>query len=310
MSDFFSPKDVAIAIGVSESSLKRWVDRGLIRAEKTAGGHRRLSLDSVLNYIRGEGKSLPHPEAIGLPEGIPVHAVSVQNEPLYTPNHYPGMHFPANEEAANADFRRAMVAGDELLARRIILDVFISGMSVAKICDNIITPVFHQIGDLWRCGEIEVFQERRACETCSRVIHELRRAVGPGPQDGPIAIGGTIDGDPYTLATGMAELVLRDAGWRAMSLGNMLPFDALNRALQSDRPALMWVSVTSVRDMDRFIASFNLLFDEARAVGAALVVGGQGLTADVRQHIRYTTFCDNFRHLEAFANTIRPRKIE
>ncbi|MBL8819025.1 MAG: B12-binding domain-containing protein [Planctomyces sp.] len=290
MSDFFSPKDVAIAIGVSESSLKRWVDRGLIRAEKTAGGHRRLSLDSVLNYIRGEGKSLPHPEAIGLPEGIGAQ--------------------PANEEAANADFRRAMVAGDELLARRIILDVFISGMSVAKICDNIITPVFHQIGDLWRCGEIEVFQERRACETCSRVIHELRRAVGPGPQDGPIAIGGTIDGDPYTLATGMAELVLRDAGWRAMSLGNMLPFDALNRALQSDRPALMWVSVTSVRDMDRFIANFNLLFDEARAVGAALVVGGQGLTADVRQHIRYTTFCDNFRHLEAFANTIRPRKVE
>ncbi len=288
MSDFFSPKDVAIAIGVSESSLKRWVDRGLIRAEKTAGGHRRLSLDSVLNYIRGEGKSLPHPEAIGLPEGIGSS--------------------PPSEEAANADFRRAMVAGDELLARRIILDVFISGMSVARICDSIITPVFHQIGDLWRCGEIEVYQERRACETCCRVIHELRRAVGPGPQDGPIAIGGTIDGDPYTLATGMAELVLRDAGWRAMSLGNMLPFDALNRALQADRPALMWVSVTSVRDMDRFIANFNLLFDEARAVGAALVVGGQGLTADVRQHIRYTTFCDNFRHLEAFANTIRPRR--
>ncbi len=171
----------------------------MIRAEKTAGGHRRLTLDSILNYVRHEGKTLPHPEALGLPEGIGTN--------------------PPTEESANADFRRAMVAGDETLARRIVLEAFISGMSVAKICDSVITPVFHQIGDMWRCGELEVYQERRACETCSRVIHELRRAVGPGPSDGPLAIGGTIDGDPYTLATGMAETVLRDAGWRAMSLG-------------------------------------------------------------------------------------------
>lgn len=31
-------------------------------------------------------------------EGIPVHAVTVQNEPLFTPGHYPGMSFPAKEE--------------------------------------------------------------------------------------------------------------------------------------------------------------------------------------------------------------------
>ena len=67
MSQFFSPKEVALAIGVSESSLKRWVDKGLIPAEKTGGGHRRLQLDAVLRYIRDEGKGLANPEIIGLP---------------------------------------------------------------------------------------------------------------------------------------------------------------------------------------------------------------------------------------------------
>jgi hypothetical protein len=59
--------------------------------------------------------------------------------------------------------------------------------------------------------------------------------------------------------------------------------------------------------VDRFIASFNTLFDTATAFGCALVVGGQGMTGEVRRMLRFTTFCDNFMHLEAFARTIRPR---
>ena len=105
----------------------------------------------------------------------------------------------------------------------------------------------------------------------------------------------------------MSELVLRDCGWRASSLGNMLPFETLRRALERERPRLMWISITSIREEDRFIASFNVLFDTATSFGSAIVVGGQALTAEVRRRLRYTTYCDNFRHLEALANTLNPR---
>ncbi len=287
MSQFFSPREVAVAIGVSESSLKRWVDKGLIEAAKTGGGHRRLSLDSVLRYIREERMSISHPEVIGLPPGTGVS--------------------PTSDQSAQGEFLRAMSAGDETTARRVILDMFLSGSSVARICDSVIAPAFHKIGDMWRCGEMEVYQERRACETCNRVIHELRRAVGNGPENGPLALGATLDGDPYTLAVNMAELVLRDCGWRATALGHMLPFDTLRKAIETDRPGLMWVSITSIRDPERFIASFNTLYDAANAYDCALVAGGQALTADIRQRLHYTTFCDNFRHLEAFGRTVLPR---
>jgi excisionase family DNA binding protein len=287
VSQFFSPKEVALAIGVSESSLKRWVDKGVIPAEKTAGGHRRLQIDAVLRYLREEGKGLANPEIIGLPPGTG----SVSNA----------------QSDANAEFLRAMMEADEDGARRVVMDLFLTGMSVATIFDTVITPSFQRIGDLWRCGEMEVYQERRSCEICGRVIHELRRAVGSGPVGGPLAIGGTLDGDPYTLAINMGELVMRNCGWRASSLGHMLPFDTLRKAIELDRPQLMWISVTSIRDTERFIANFNLLFDTATSFGCAIVVGGQALTPDIRQRLRYTTFCDNFRHMEAFARTIRPR---
>ena len=188
------------------------------------------------------------------------------------------------------------------------MDAFLNGYSVAKIFDSIILPGFSEIGNLWHCGTLEVYQERRACEICSRVIHELRRAVGSGPPDGPVAIGGTLDGDPYTIASSMSEVVLRECGWRALSLGNMLPFNTLMKAVEIDRPRLMWLSVTSIRSPEQFVANFNVLFDTATSLGCVLVVGGQALTADIRPLLRYTTYCDNFRHLEAFSKTIIPRE--
>lgn len=287
MSGYFSPKDVAAALGVSESSLKRWVDKGLIRAEKTAGGHRRLGLDAVLEYVRSKRRGLIQPEVLGLPAGA-------------------GISVP-EAGAVNRSFLQALISGDELTASQVILDAFIGGFSVAGIFDEIVAPGFETLGSLWKCGSLAVYQERRACEVCTRVLHELRRAVGPGPAGGPKAVGGTLDGDPYTIATAMAELVLRDAGCRATSLGNMLPFDTLSHALENERPQLMWISVTVIRDQDRFTANLNALFEKAQSVGAALVVGGQALTSELRRLLRYTAYCDNFRHMESLAQMMLSR---
>lgn len=286
MSQFFSPKDVAAAIGVSESSLKRWVDKGLIRASKTAGGHRRMEMDSIMQYLRNSGRMLERPEILELPSGC-------------------GSGGEWNAESARQALHEALVSGDEDAARRVVLDLYLGGMSVAELSDEVIARTFHKVGDLWECGELEVYEERRACELCQRVVHELRRVVGSGPGRKPLAMGGTLDGDPYTLATSLAELVLRDAGWKAVSLGNMLPFEAIRHAVLEHRPNLLWISVSSIRDVDRFSADFNLLFDVAHSTETALVVGGKALTADIRMNIRYSQFSDNFRHLESFANIIR-----
>lgn len=284
MPSYYSPKEVAVAIGVSESSLKRWVDKGKIRAMKTAGGHRRLALSDVLNFIRQSARGLSEAAAIGLPEGCGLASQDV--------------------EGSQTAFLAALRSGEEDVALRVILDAFLSGVSVATICDRIVADAFHEIGDLWKCGDVKVYEERRACEISSRLVHELRRAIGDGPEEGAIALGGTLEHDPYTVAAGMAELVLRDRGWRATLLGNALPFDSVRTAIVDMKPALFWLSVTAVNDADKFAADFNLLFDVAQSTSTALVVGGQGLVAELRQKIRCTQVFNNFRELELFADTL------
>jgi methanogenic corrinoid protein MtbC1 len=283
----FTPKKVAVAIGVSESSLKRWCDKGLIDFSKTAGGHRRISLPSVVQFLRTSKHEVIQPHVLGLPP-----ANGARTKPI---------------ENAQADLKQLLLSGDEKAARAAILDYFLAGNDIACIGDRLVAPVFHDFGRLWENGEVEIFQERRACEITVRVIHEMRTMIPPPQPDAPVAIGGTIQSDPYVLPTNLVDTVLASNGWNSTSLGTMLPFDTLLSAAIQYRPRIFWVSVSKAPEATSFVDEFNK-FQQDLPSETALVVGGRALTESIRSQIRYTAFCDNLSHLESYAESIVPPK--
>lgn len=290
MQEFVSPKQVAQAIGVSESSLKRWCDQGVIPVIKTAGGHRRIQVNAVLDYLRKSGHPLSDPEVLGLP--------AATTGGLYR-----------DLKQAREQLTETLIAGDESASIQIVLNLYLANYPLSVICDDVFAASFQEIGNRWGCGTVAVYQERRSCELCLRILHEMRRVLPELPPNAPIAVGGTLDGDPYTLATAMVELVLRDLGWRACSLGNMLPFGTLRAAVCDTCPRLFWLSVSSIRNQPEFVAEFEQLSAIAHEHEIAVVVGGKGLTQEVRQQIDYCAYCDNFRHLASFARQMMSAPI-
>jgi len=274
-----TPKQVARAIGVSESSLKRWCDRGLIPMTCTAGGHRRLTVNAVLEFLRTSKHPLLDPAAIGLPAGT-------------------GRRRWAPAAAIDA-LRDALVTADDAICRQIVIDLFLAGHRLSRIFDEVIAPSFHQIGQLWECGEVEVYRERRACRICVRVLHELRGMLTPPVKEGAIALGGTPAGDFYDVPTMLVELVLRQNGWQATSLGSSLPFDTLIAAIEENRPQLFWLSVSHIADEASFVSDYQRLY-EAAAGKTKLVVGGRAMHEGIRKQIQYAAYCDTLQHLEAF----------
>tara|TARA_B100000029_G_scaffold51134_3_gene46529 strand:+ start:2190 stop:3068 length:879 start_codon:yes stop_codon:yes gene_type:complete len=284
-----SPKQVARAIGVSESSLKRWCDQGKLKCEKTAGGHRRMRIGSVMSFIRTGGYQLSDPGVVGLPPATGQTQWTI--------------------ERARDRFAAALIEGDEEVCQQVALDLYIAGHSLSVICDQLIARGFQEIGNRWDCGDLEVFQERRGCELATRLIHRFGDLVTRPDPRAPKAMGGTLDGDPYTLASGMAELVLRDSGWDAQSMGNLLPFETVRAAVRKIRPRLLWLGVAVVRDEDRFIDEMNRLYSVTESEGTVLVVGGPALGKTLRGQIRYSAHCDSMQHLEDFARLLLAREF-
>lgn len=281
--ELLTPKQVAQAIGVSESSLKRWCDRGALQTVRTVGGHRRLPLHGVLRFLQQSGQPLVRPELLGLP------ARCGQT--------------PRSLARAAEDLLAALLEPNEELSRRIVFDLYLAGHRLASIFDHVVQPAFQSIGTCWERSEVEVFEERTACEITQRVLHELRLAWNVTDSTQPVALGGTLSGDEYRIPTSMVELVLLECRWRALSLGTNLPADSYRAAIQKHRPALVWLSISAISDPPRFLRDYGLVAQAAQDAGIPLVVGGQALDESLRRQIRFTTCCENLQQLEAFAET-------
>jgi MerR family transcriptional regulator, light-induced transcriptional regulator len=285
--EYVSTALVARALGVSITTVKRWVDDGILPAQKTVGGHRKLLAADVLRLARDS--RFPGAD-LGLLTGTP------------------GVTAPADTTSLYLELVAALRQGEAARARTLLHGAYQAGLPVETLADEVIAPAMAQLGHDWEVGRIEVFHEHRGTQVCAAALFELKLELEAHAEpDQPRAVGGGPEHDPYFLSSLLAQMVLLDAGWDATNLGPHTPTGSLRRAMTELRPRLVWLSVSHLADPDRFVAEFAEFFREAERAGVAVAVGGRGLTEPVRAALRYTTFGDGLSQLAAFARTLHPR---
>ena len=283
---FVSPKQAARMLAVSESSMKRWCDKGLLEIHRTAGGHRRIPVPSLLDFVRTGGHQLLFAEEIGLPANVGSPAAKTEADALEV-------------------LCKALTDGNEANARRLILSSWLSGTPLHQVLDEYIAPVFLKIGDQWEHREVEIYQERRAVLMAERVLMELRNLQTGPRDDAPVALGATLENDPYSLPTSMCELTLRSCGWAAQNLGAWQPAETLVSAIETHRPRIFWLSVSSTPDKELFRSSLMKIHETTERFGTALIVGGRSLRdEEARQGLNFTAFCESMTRLHGLANQL------
>jgi MerR family transcriptional regulator, light-induced transcriptional regulator len=252
VSHSFSPRKLAGALGVSESSLKRWIDAGRIRATRTGGGHRRIAIADALAFIRETGAPVARPELLGMRDA------------------------PAPQVRGTLDddggLARGLQEGDAHAVRSWLEARLLAGARIAELCDGPIRTAMHSIGELWQHDKDGVFVEHRATDVCIQALGKLRSTFEPPPH-APIAIGGAPEDDPYLLPSAMAALVLAAEGLRTINLGADTPTGALHQAVAYHHPRLVWISASSPVPLPQ--AHELAEFLTTLPAGTVAVVGGR-----------------------------------
>jgi excisionase family DNA binding protein len=159
-SPYLSTPEAAAILGVSVSTVKRWVDEGILPAHKTAGGHRKLLRAEVFALARDSG----------FPRGDPSILSLKEPEDVLTD---------------------ALLRGDGVLTSCLIRRLYDSGMSIEVLADRVISPALAKVGHEWEEQRIDVWQEHRGSQHCAAALFDLREDLqNRAEKDRPIAVGG------------------------------------------------------------------------------------------------------------------------
>ena len=265
MSQFVSVKDASQYLGVSASTFKRTCERYSIPLMRTTGGHRRIDradLDRAFGILwRGAKRKLCSTEAPG----------SVRTDEIVD---------RLLEGSVDGVLNLLSPQIDRLNELSIVLE-------------STLVSALWKIGELWRSGEIDVYQEHICSSTASTVLDILIQKLPNLDGQSCLAIGGTFESNFDTVGSKMVSLILRSIGMRTFNLGCNLPAASIAKAAQDLNASIVWICHTHVASLENILANHQLL-RQSLPSSVRVVTGGGGLSPAMRRSLGDCLYFESF----------------
>lgn len=291
--DLLTTKELAQALGIGVSTVKRWMDKSILTGIKTPGGHRRIQ-ESELRRMANSGQ---------FPE---INWSLLFQDDCDARN--------LNSSKIVKELLDSLEQENQRQVSQILKSAHYQGISVATIADEVLRPALSQIGELWYQGKIPIYQEHRNTELILTAVHELSGLIeSPLSETAPVCLGTTPEGDPYHLGTLLVSMVLRQEGWKAHNLGPSIPLTSLTQSLKKYKPRMVWLSINHISDPDDFKKEYQTFYKAAKKLNIAVAVGGNALDPSILQDILYSFHGTRMAHLVAYVRSLykppdRPRR--
>lgn len=270
-------KEVARLCRVSDATVKRWEDAGVLKSERTNGGHRRFRAEEIARFQREQGlgnKNYHGGES----------AVS------------PTIRRRTNKIDSGCSLFRALIAGCEEESANILIGAYLNGNPLTEIFDNLVCPAMRHIGQLWTKGEISITEEHIATRAASSAIYKLRNTLPVSKMTGELAMCCAMEGDFHELPTHLAQMTIENEGWEVLNFGANTPLFCLAEEVLQHSPALICLSATVIGDVERLSRDYKNFTEQIGKLKIPIVLGGRGF-ADEQIRRRFPT---DF-HLKSFS---------
>jgi MerR family transcriptional regulator, light-induced transcriptional regulator len=238
-----SSSQVAAALGVGVSTIKRWTDEGALRSMRTLGGHRRYELNEVAAFARNRGFASP---------ALPDSPLTFTSGTL------------SDADRSNLLLIALRTCDADGLREAL-------GQLTSEDLDTLVGPTLKRIGELWAEQQWSVEDEHRASYLLAELIDSYRPSPGPG-ESAPRAILAAPPDELHDLPLRMVRLALERNGWRSDYVGANVPWGALAATAFRDPPALLLLTARSGRPFTQ--PDFYRLTGVCHERGARVGIGG------------------------------------
>jgi len=279
-------KEVARLCRVSDATVKRWQQAGLMQSERTSGGHRRFRPEEIARFQREQKLGLKQCHG-----DESVTAVSSRRN--------------GSKMSSGSTLFESLLAGCEEAAANVLISASLQGKSPAKIFDDLICPAMRQIGELWCDGQITITQEHLATRVAHNAVYKLRQMLPVPETVGRLAVCCALEGDFHELPTHLVQTTLENEGWQVINFGANTPLDALGKEILRLKPDLICISGTIMPDAERFSRDFQTLREQTRKLKIPVLLGGRAFNDQkIRDSFPADFFAQKFADLARIAETI------
>jgi methanogenic corrinoid protein MtbC1 len=277
---WISPKNYALRVGVSESTVKRWCDQGMIECRFTFGGHRRISI--VVDNEQFVGSN-------------DLRLQANFSKRLFTRK-------TTSLGKAKSQLMQSMIDGNTFDCFLMTRSALRRQRNASEFFDNVLCPIMRELGRLWETGEIDVFQERQACSTMKLALAAIATPEPTNLSSQPLAIGATLEGNHYELGALSVHHTLQNFGWTSRYLGANLPLVSWLKACEHFLPKLAWISFSHSEHSESFLEACPKDRWRHLADRCKIVLGGPGLTREVIESVPHAFHSNRVSDLIKYLN--------
>ena len=221
---YLNSKEVSDILGINISTLKRWTENGTIGCHKTAGGHRKFTMQNIREYYRENKKAS---------KNFDVTLANFEHKKIYElikkKNYLDLSHRLAN----------ASIESDEETVKTIISGSYMNNIAVETLFDEVIDPGSMIVENALHqdyLSHAEAFISRKII---TRAVEALNNNKPNGSYNGKNGLCVNFEDNLPDLGVVMSEFVLRHNGYNVFNTGSHAELGDLNKVIKNKKVDLI-----------------------------------------------------------------------
>lgn len=280
---YISSEEASNILGVNVSTIKRWADKGKLDCVTTAGGHRKFLMRHLATFLNENSRFRSRLNLLP-------YSSSEQRQlnKLILKKHIP--------ELTNILFSKS-IEGDRESCQHIMSGLYLAGLKLHEIYDDLLSPVLSKIGEQWTQGSVAIYQEHVATKVVQGCIHAMYSLLKKPKKTLGLALCIGLQDELHEISLFIAEQILLDRGFDVLNLGPNTPLERIETLFKEVKPDRLYIASTVVENVHSAEGDLVKLFALTNSYNTLVFLGGKGF-----EHVRLPvdinyTMLSSFREL-------------